>query len=179
MTQKNLVKTLYLVFLSTLGTVWPWISAQAQHLDTITADATFPYSGGVTVKCTTLFTCSGGNCQFDCKNSQNPPCTENTQIPITPQRLVCTRLDPTPRLTCLDGPLPGTYTYRPFTNVLVTSVIYNGPCNCDRETLVSGPQHLANASTCSSGNRVFPSGSSQGGTFSITGTSDSPQPPPR
>ena len=63
MMQKNLMKTVCMVFLALSGTGWPWISANAQDYTVLTAAGPFPAIRQPNLVCSTHFQCvdQGGN----------------------------------------------------------------------------------------------------------------------
>ena len=158
MTQKNLMKTLYLVLLATLGTVWPWISANAQGTLNVTATLT----GGIS--CTTTFTCNTGNCQFGC--TAGPQCNSGTELQVTLQQLGCTK----PSNTCIsnvnvNGP---NATYKPLQNTFgISATFTDNSCKCNLITL-QGRSTTAFTTTPCTGSTVFPPNSSVKGPYTIT-----------
>lgn len=169
MTQKNLMKTLYLVLLASLGTVWPWISANAQDSTILTVTAPFAIREPP-VTCTTQFQCvdTNGNstdCHFGCSGSECP--TE--PITVTLHSITCPRGD----RSCIDQPAQPNAVYNPSTNALVGPVDFvNGTCNCSAITLtttaVGGGGYRVTASNCTGRPPVFPAGNTIG-RYTITG----------
>jgi len=164
MTQKNLMKTFYLLLLATSGAVWPWISAQAQQsCQTLNVIVTF--SSSPVVGCTMQFTCPPANIN----------CQSSTPITVTASSITCTSTTapPNPNRSCTNLPNPTTYTYNSSTNTLVGNATFPRPnCNCfDPITLNSGNAYTATVSRCFGGNTVtsvFPGAPSQ--PVNVTGT---------
>jgi hypothetical protein len=172
MTRKNLMKTFCPLLLATLGTVWPWISANAQ--DTLNVSVAF--NSTPPVNCVAQFTCpTGSNCQ------------STTPIRVTPSNITCTSKKttaPTNR-SCTNVAASGTYTYNPSQNTLVSNVSFRrNTCNCiDPIILQSGTAYTASVNRCVGGNTVtsvFPGAPTQtvnvSGTYTI-GHPDSPSQP--
>lgn len=172
MTQKQLMKIFYLLIVATLGTIWPWISANAQtsSCDILNVIATFNYTPAppaqpYTIECTTQFTCpAGSHCSSNASISVNLSSSLNCHRTSTPA--------PSP---CSDSAPGGTASYNPPQNVLKSDVVFRKPaCTCDTITFKNG-SNLVRAASCRGG--VFPGTLSQAanldGTYRIE-TPDSP-----
>jgi hypothetical protein len=168
MMQRNMMKTLYLVFLVILGTVWPWISANAQDSTLLTVTAPFAIREP-SVTCTTQFQCVDQNgptdCHFGCSGSGCP--TE--PIAVTLQSMTCPRGD----RSCIDNPGQANAVYNPSQNALVSPVNFiDGNCHCSAITLTTTPVpaggYRVTASGCTGAPPIFPAGSTNG-RYTITG----------
>lgn len=183
MMQKNLMKTVYLMFLGLTGTVWPWILASAQDYTSLTVTVPFPTIRAPDLVCSTGFKCvdTSGNptsCDFSC-NTATPPCDPTTQIKVIPQLMSCKRGDRGCSVPVNPGPTTNVF-YDPFHNVLLSSVDFPvtttlGDCHCDitfsTDPAPAGGQR-AIASLCTGQPLVFPATNPP-----ITTTPPCPPPP--
>lgn len=173
MMQKNLMKTVYLVFLALSGTSWPWISANAQDYTVLTVTAPFNLRQPDLV-CSTSFQCvdQNGNphdCAFGCPSANG--CDSNTRITVKLQSITCTR----GQFQCIDVPSGQTATYNPSQNALVASVNFaDGRCHCSPITFTTTPAlapgyYNSTATSCTGTPPIFPNRATTNGAYIITG----------
>ena len=147
MTQKKLIKTLYLPLLITLGVIWPWSSANSQqNCDALSVEATFEYFspsvGRYTIKCMTQFSCP-----------PNSFCQSNNTVKLS-DPLRCWRTS-NPDTICSDAAPGGEAQYDPTQTVLKSDVTFQRPtCGCDTIKFVAN-SNVVTATRCTGGG-IFP-----------------------